>query len=390
MKEIKFKTLEIHQYSQNPKQWDSIKVNDTKYILIRGNTSTLASKPAVNLDETADIMITANACRPDMTKIKKVYRFPKLSLSQDKMGLVREKYGTKTTRDKTQADLWIISDQYLSTLSTYAWNLNIIQKQTAVQYFEKFKEKAITIEIYNKAIKLINTLTDNEYINLSIPSWGLSNNKKGMIDSRDYIEKHAENISQPYIMSMENYSGLLDIKANLGKIISDVAMNDITSEDSVALTFKSYKQIKTMINSNDSNDTCVAMSLMANCKIKESHTWLAFIFFDTTSSLKSYKMWNQVAFKTLRAKFTRYIHSSGGSWGTSGAHSVNTITSYLYEDDALIEEAIVILKDRMFSSVKSLMNSHGGLQYKFNREDIKLIGKKKTNTVKGDVTETLV
>jgi len=375
---IKFRKIKVIQYTDATTKWDSCECWPENQILVSGRSSTLDAACSFNLDMTADLMAVADKATPDMSTIKKVFRFPNLALSQDKMSLVKEKYGTKITRKREEADLWVISAKYLSKLSKYEWHVSFMSQETALVYLSTY-EHLFTDDVLKKMIDTITGLDEGTFIALDVPNWGLEN--ADMQSSTDFIADNSEGVTQPYTMFQSEYQLLEDLKNNQDKLISDVAMNDITSEDSIALTSEHVKTIKTMLKSNN-DDKAVGMSLMANCKLKESHTWLGFIFFDCTTEMKGTRMWNQVAFKTLKAKFEKYI-DHGHRWGSTGASHVNSLTSFLYEDDALTKEAIEILKDRMFKSVEQHMGEQLNIHYKFNREDIKLVAKRKKNTEEG-------
>ena len=52
----------------------------------------------------------------DWSNIKTMYRYPNLSLSRDKLSLIKEKYGTRVVRDKDSADICVISSKTIEKM----------------------------------------------------------------------------------------------------------------------------------------------------------------------------------------------------------------------------------------------------------------------------------
>ena len=350
-------------------------------ILVEGESATLGRRIGYNLKVTASILEKANANKPDMTQVKKVFRFPHLSLSQDRMGIVKEKYGTKITRKKEDADLWVISAKYLQKMTNYKWNVNLVTFTNAKKWYDKFNH-LFTDEAKKYLDESFTTLNPESWIELDVPNWGIDNDD--LSKSRDFLEKlESDVVSQPYTMNMSDWNTLQEL-IDSDKLISDVAMNDITSEDSVILDKESYNNIEAMLKANGKEDKAVAMSLMANCRINESHTWLGILFYDYSWAFKGTKMWNQVAFKTLRDKFADYIDYASNHSYEKNSGRVNILTELLYKHGALSKDAIEMLKDRMHEAVLDYIDQRNSkIFYTFSRKDIKLRAKKEKNTEEG-------
>lgn len=312
-----------------------------------------------------DALLTqAGATQVDFTKSKSMFRYPNLALSRDRVSILKDKYGTKVVRDKDKADLWVISDKYLSTLTRYQWGVDLIPLDLFFAEVEALKPKFKSSH-FNNLMKDKETLSSDSYIELNSYYYGDDTARLIMQNLKDSII-HVQ--SGAYVTE----DSLLEFKLledNLDKLVTDVVINNATSEDSVALDFKSYEQIAQMLTSNN-DDRDVAMTLMANCKIEDSKTWLSILFYDHTWNMRRAKLWNQVAFKTLKKMFNTYIDRS--SSGHNGIGDIKCLTSNLVKDGILNSKAEELMLDRIYKSVMKYMNTHTDTKVILDRKDIKL------------------
>ena len=139
------------------------------------------------------------------------------------------------------------------------------------------------------------------------------------------------------------------------------SINDLATEDSEVLTEEMYIQLKTMLGWEKTESGCgwqgnrdkenmnLALAMIANCNIKESHTYLALLFAFLSDSMKDAGIWNSVNFKSVRKKFQKYIEFSGWNW----CHVYNHLLESLIKDDALTEVAWKEISQKMYDDVLS-------------------------------------
>ena len=161
-----------------------------------------------------------------------------------------------------------------------------------------------------------------------------------------------------YIESLDQWN---DIQTNLSKLVWDSNINDLATEDSEVLTEEMYIQLKTMLGWEKTESGCgwqgnrdkenmnLALAMIANCNIKESHTYLALLFSFLSDSMKDSSVWNTVNFKSVRKKFQNYIDMSGWNW----CHSYNYMIENLIKDDALTQHAWKEISQKMYDDVLS-------------------------------------
>jgi hypothetical protein len=161
-----------------------------------------------------------------------------------------------------------------------------------------------------------------------------------------------------YIESLDQWN---NIQTNLSKLVWDTNINELATEDSEVLTKEMYIQLKTMLGWHKTESGCgwegnrdkenmnLALAMIANCNIKESHTYLALLFGFMSDSMKDAGIWNSVNFKSVRKKFDVYIQMNGWNW----CHVYNYMIEQLIKDDALTEYAWKEVAQRMYDDVLS-------------------------------------
>ena len=102
-------------------------------------------------------------------------------------------------------------------------------------------------------------------------------------------------------------------------------------------------------------------------------------------------MWNQVAFKTLKKMFDKYVNTSRNNYYRD-INDIKFLTSSLVRDGILNPEAGEMMLDRAYKAVMKYMNSHGDTKILLDRKDIKLdvIKVAEKSDLVGDVAGALV
>jgi hypothetical protein len=311
----------------------------------------------------------------DWNNIKTIYRSENLTLSRDKLSLLKSKYNIKIIRDQSIADVSIISEKTIEKLfynnggGYYCSNWTL---ETFKNHIKKL-EHMMTSEAYDHLINLTSLCPDGSIIQGigSFSNWNTSDSfrKSKLYDLNDLFHSDTD-INRIYYILTENQKEWEALNDPSKIFVLDVYVNEVCSEDSVILNWENYESISKMLNST-SEDRAVAMTLMSNCKIEESKTILALLFYHKGNHMKGSPVWNQVAFKTLRKQFDHYIM---GHYGQSHSGVFSKLIHKLAEDNALTEESITHICTLVFERV---LNNGCGFNnedsaFDFKLEDVKL------------------
>jgi|TARA_A100001391_G_scaffold104498_1_gene69752 hypothetical protein len=298
----------------------------------------------------------------DLKNANSLYRFPRLSLSRDKVKVLQEKFDLKLKRDFHQADYGIVSEKYFDGLFVTRWlaKADVADVLSWAQTYQDCFEEDLFDEIVND----LNKIPADAYIVFE-SEWFSSYYHDGAsnIDRYSKMAEKARNIGRNtqyhyYIESLDQWN---DIQANMSKLVWDSNMNDLATEDSEVLTEEMYIQLKTMLGWEKTESGCgwqgtrdkenmnLALSIIANCNIQKSHTYIALLFSFLSDSMKDSSVWNTVNFKSVRKKFDKYIQMNGWNW----CHSYNYLIEYLIKDNALTEYAWKEIAQKMYDDVLS-------------------------------------
>ena len=305
----------------------------------------------------------------DITKYEKFYRYPNLDLSRDKMDAVKTKYNVRKVLDIDKADFRIISQTTVKKLTNYTWRNSLSSAQflrSALVDYPKAFSDAVT-QRFNDALE---GLDDDHIILFDTDSRYNSSYKgkhlKSFLDRLDGFESSAITMVQGQ-KNMDVFRSLYDPNIIY---VTDTYMNELSGEDSVTLDAESYKSIRAMLKTGNKEDLTVGMTMMANCNVAKSKTYLGLLFFHFSDTLRGGPVWNQVAFKTLKKQFDKYVLEN--NYYHSNRYS--ECIKLLAEDDALTIEATEHLINLVF---KHVINGNSGINqennvFKMSKTSIKL------------------
>jgi hypothetical protein len=322
-----------------------------------------------------------------------MYRYPNLSLSRDKLSILKDKYGTKVVRNPNKADVCVISNKTIEKIISSDMYYG---GTWTVKNFIKIKlpelRKVMTAEAYISIAGKLEHIRDEDVIfgGDRYNSW---NNSTAFENS--VLTYFTTDRSGDYWRSNEDSQGALYIKednedtwksfSDPNKLfVSDVYVNEVCSEDSIALDWDQYENIRKMLGAT-SEDKTVAMTLMSNCKIEESKTVLGLLFYHYGDSMKGTNVWNQVAFKTLRKQFDHYMI---GGWNASHTSTFSQLIQKLAADNALTEESMKHVCKLVFEQVlqSGCGFSNDDCAFEMNLEDVRLTQEYKDKLIKEDKT----
>ena len=297
--------------------------------------------------------------------VNNIYRFSNLSLSRDKLAIYQEKADFKITRNKDLADVCIVSEKFFEKELDGKWGVSVT-KNTMIQFYEDIMLYDRSVE---KTLNTIKELDDNSLFicnsnYFSINS--MSGHIKGLVFEKNF-EKSLQILkklnSGQYHYTYKNYAN------NQHKLMLDVDLNKLCTGDSVTLTVEDFERLEQLLSSADVDNVSVGLTLMANCNVAESKTFLSILFSFYSDLIKNNKIWNQVNFKYLRKEFSSYINISPTNWG----HAYDTLVKQLIKDDCLTVYASRYIANKMFIGV--LQNNFGvgsGCVFTIDKESLQL------------------
>ena len=302
----------------------------------------------------------------DLKNATALYRFPRLSLSRDKVKILQEKFDLKLKRDFNDADYGVVSEKYFDGLFTSKW-LKSVESADVLAWAQVYKSE-FTDDLYDNILNALNKIPVDAYVVIE-SEWfsSYSYDNCSNINTYSKMSQKIRDIGKSscyhyYIESLDQWN---NIQTNMSKLVWDTNMNDLATEDSEVLTEDMYVQLKTMLGWEKTESGCgwhgtrdkenmnLALAMIANCNIKKSHTYLALLFSFLSDSMKDAGIWNSVNFKSVRKKFQKYIDFSGWNW----CHVYNYLLEELIKDDALTEIAWNEIAQKMYQDV--LANQYG-------------------------------
>jgi len=307
----------------------------------------------------------------DWTTISTVYRHPKITLSRDKLSCLKDKYNIKVIRDKSKADLEIVSEKTFTTFISNHYGVSLSSVSSFKVIFDKYKhlfDEPIRKDLWKIFDDL--TLQDSCIVFDLCNSYYNADHIQGtqIADFEEELDKletnHLNYVKEEHI---ENYEYLCN---DSSKRVLDTYVNEAASEDSITINVEEYDKIVQMLQSVNNDDIVMGMTMMANCNIQKSKTYLGLLFFHYLENLKHIKTWNQVGFKTLRQDFEKYMV---GGWNSGHTSRYTQLITMLAEDDALTTDSVESILDLVFKNVLQGSSGFGkNCAFQIDRPNVKL------------------
>jgi hypothetical protein len=363
-------------------QHGSVKVKQLGHHIESGDNSGRYSNRTNNAEIKKIMNDIGTITSDDLKNATALYRFPRLSLSRDKVKILQEKFDLKLKRDFHQADYGIVSEKYFDGLFCTRW-LSEIDRGDVTAWAHTYKD-VFEEDLYEEIVHMINKIPEDAHIVIESEWFSCySYDNTSNIDRYSKMSEKARNMGKSskyhyYIESLDQWN---DIQDNMFKLVWDTNINELATEDSEVLTKEMYIQLKTMLGWEKTESGCgwngtrdkenmnLALAMIANCNIKESHTYLALLFSFLSDSMKDAGIWNSVNFKSVRKKFDKYIQLSGWNW----CHVYNYLIEELIKDNALTEYAWKEVAQKMYDDVlSSQMGVDSKNVFSINPESIQL------------------
>jgi len=301
----------------------------------------------------------------DALKNKKFYRYPNLTLPRDKMNILKEKFNVSIKRKPEDADYSIINIDYLTkklykNWRTYLSKIELISILRILQ--EHFNPNVI--DKLGERLKTVHSNDDYFYLDLNI-GWCYRHSCNAYNAVQDTLK---DKKGGSFYRIDPEYTCLfseLSLNANL---ITDDALLNIISADSITITEETYDSLINMITSSNAEDNTMALEIMSNCNVATSYDKLACLLFYHEAALKSFKNWNNINVKSLRKRMKTFLDNYSCF---HSAHPYNEFLQKLIKADYLTEFAIKITGNHLFNDVlKDIFYEKSMFEFKLS--DLKL------------------
>ena len=247
----------------------------------------------------------------------KLYFLPGVNIPRIKLKDLATKFGIRTVRDVSEANVIFGSSKTKDKMTGYTWKYKI--PTTLVQlFFETYKNDMDdyqfskidnALEFYTEEYILTDWSTARNFTDNDLPQWNSYSQQPQYTDyhskSRSSSE-HVHEVNKEYIHLYELIKGR--------EIIDESCLLDqLNGDDAVIIDADMFTQLTTMFNSSDDDNHILAMEIMANSKYKESLLYIEMIFKNHAYTIGQSSSKNHVNFKSLLSylgKNNRYIDTN--------------------------------------------------------------------------------
>jgi len=308
-----------------------------------------------------DSALVINTIESSDLQDKTLYRFPKLNLPRIKVDLIKEKYNVSVTRNKDNADFWVISTNYIKNMCQYSWGA-LYTKEAVLESLSK-TEAAFDNSVIDGFKEYLNkSVSDNDFIRFNT-YWGY-NNIPSFVDHLPDAS-----VRNHYYMSEKDYSEITELVMS-DKLILDTNVVEITSEELHVMTKEDYISCRKMISSNDSENLALALETISNCNLDKSYDYITLLYYFHYHRLKEAKNWNSVNVKALRQALTDFIpYNNNSNYG----HFFESYLKALIKNNKFTEFAFKQCAQYVFHNViKKSMGMSEESVFKINPDAIQL------------------
>jgi hypothetical protein len=247
----------------------------------------------------------------------KLYFLPGVNIPRIKLKDLATKFGIRTVRDVSEANVIFGSSKTKDKITGYSWKYKI--PTTIVQlFFETYKNDMddyqfskieTALEFYTEEYILTDWSTARNFTDNDLPQWNSYSQQPQFLSfnaSRNTSSEHVHEINKDYIHLYELIKGR--------EIIDESCLLDqLNGDDAVIIDADMFTQLTTMFSSSDDDNHILAMEILANSKYKESLLYIEMIFKNHAYSIGNCHTKNHVNFKSLLSylgKNNRYIDTS--------------------------------------------------------------------------------
>ena len=247
----------------------------------------------------------------------KLYFLPGVNIPRIKLKDLATKFGIRTVRDVSEANVIFGSSKTKDKMTGYTWKYKI--PTTIVQlFFETYKNDMDdyqysklenALEFYTEEYILTDWSTARNFTDNDLPQWNSYSQQPQFLsfdESRNTSSEHVHEVNKDYIH-------LYDLIKGKEIIDESCLLDQLNGDDAVIIDADMFTQLTTMFNSSDDDNHILAMEIMANSKYKESLLYIEMIFKNHAYTIGQSNTKNHVNFKSLLSylgKNNRYIDTS--------------------------------------------------------------------------------
>ena len=247
----------------------------------------------------------------------KLYFLPGVNIPRIKLKDLATKFGIRTVRDVSEANVIFGSSKTKDKMTGYTWKYKI--PTTIVQlFFETYKNDMDdyqysklenALEFYTEEYILTDWSTARNFTDNDLPQWNSYSQQPQFLSfnaSRNTSSEHVHEVNKDYIH-------LYDLIKGKEIIDESCLLDQLNGDDAVIIDADMFTQLSTMFNSSDDDNHILAMEIMANSKYKESLLYIEMIFKNHAYTIGQSNTKNHVNFKSLLSylgKNNRYIDTS--------------------------------------------------------------------------------
>ena len=247
----------------------------------------------------------------------KLYFLPGVNIPRIKLKDLATKFGIRTVRDVSEANVIFGSSKTKDKMTGYTWKYKI--PTTIVQlFFETYKNDMDdyqysklenALEFYTEEYILTDWSTARNFTDNDLPQWNSYSQQPQFLsfnESRNTSSEHVHEVNKDYIH-------LYDLIKGKEIIDESCLLDQLNGDDAVIIDADMFTQLSTMFNSSDDDNHILAMEIMANSKYKESLLYIEMIFKNHAYTIGQSNTKNHVNFKSLLSylgKNNRYIDTS--------------------------------------------------------------------------------
>jgi hypothetical protein len=247
----------------------------------------------------------------------KLYFLPGVNIPRIKLKDLATKFGIRTVRDVSEANVIFGSSKTKDKMTGYTWKYKI--PTTIVQlFFETYKNDMDdyqysklenALEFYTEEYILTDWSTARNFTDNDLPQWNSYSQQPQFLsfdESRNTSSEHVHEVNKDYIH-------LYDLIKGKEIIDESCLLDQLNGDDAVIIDTDMFTQLSTMFNSSDDDNHILAMEIMANSKYKESLLYIEMIFKNHAYTIGQSNTKNHVNFKSLLSylgKNNRYIDTS--------------------------------------------------------------------------------
>ena len=247
----------------------------------------------------------------------KLYFLPGVNIPRIKLKDLATKFGIRTVRDVSEANVIFGSSKTKDKITGYSWKYKI--PTTLVQlFFETYKNDMddyqfskieTALEFYTEEYILTDWSTARNFTDTDCPQFNSYSLQPVYLD---YVNNKKSSSEYVYDVTTEYLSIFNSLQ---GKEIIDESslLDQLNGDDAVIIDADMFTQLTTMFNSSDDDNHILAMEILANSKYKESLLYIEMIFKNHSYSIGNCHTKNHVNFKSLLSylgKSNRYIDTS--------------------------------------------------------------------------------